>query len=135
MVTKSITTQETDILRLKAAYEAVDALDLDNYLPFLAEDVVFTFGNNPTATGRDAVREALEPFFAGLKKITHASKNTFIDGDTYVLEAGVTYITQDDAVVTVPATTIVKMNEGLQQEVRIFVDLAPLWATMQPAEN
>ncbi len=135
MVTKSISTQETDILRLKAAYEAVDALDLDNYLPFLAEDVQFTFGNNPTATGRDAVREALVPFFAGLKKITHASKHTFVDGDTYVLEVGVTYTTKDDALVTVPATTIVKMAEGLQQEVRIFVDLAPLWATMQPAEN
>ena len=135
MVTKNISTQETDLLRLKEAYVKVDALDLDNYLPFLAPDVEFTFANNPTANNREEVAGALEPFFAGLKSITHAPVNTFIDGDHYVLEASVTYLTQNDASVTVPATTIVRMEEGLQQQVRIYVDLAPLWEAMAPSEN
>ena len=135
MVTQNITLQETDLLRLKEAYDNVDALDLDNYLSFMAPDVEFTFANNPTANGREEVAAALTPFFAGLKSITHAPVNTFIDGDHYVLEASVTYLTQNDATVTVPATTIVRMADGLQQQARIYVDLAPLWEAMAPSDN
>jgi len=43
-------------------YRAVDTMDMDGYLAWHTDDVRFRFGNGPTTTGRDAIREALSQF-------------------------------------------------------------------------
>lgn len=42
---------------LEGYFAAMDAKDSDRFASYYAEDITMTFANNPTATGRDAVRQ------------------------------------------------------------------------------
>ncbi|HET7459247.1 MAG TPA: nuclear transport factor 2 family protein, partial [Gemmatimonadaceae bacterium] len=94
------------------------------------------FGNAPTITGRDAIREAIAGFFTAFVSLSHESKGAFLDGDTLILEAVVTYTRHDGQLVSVPAVTIFRIagiapNDGgrpVADQCRIYVDLTPLFA-------
>ena len=109
-------------------YEAVDRKDTDAYVDFLAEDVWFRFANAEPLHGREAVREALYGFFAGMQSLSHDTHHEYRVDDTVILVADVTYTRLDGAQVTVPAVTIYELDGEVATRCQIFVDLAPLWA-------
>jgi hypothetical protein len=115
---------------------AVDHKDAAGFAAAFAPDGWVQFGNWPRTTGCDAITAAIAQFFDGFKSLSHTSVGTWLDGRTLVLEAEVTYVRHDGGVVTVPASTIFRLAaepsaEGFPQarECRIYVDLAPLYAT------
>lgn len=113
---------------------SVDRKDAAGFAAAFTDDGWCRFANNPPIVGRENIRAAIAQFFTAMKSLKHASKGTFIDGDTVFLEAEVTYLRHDDAKVTVPAMTVFRIaseEEGgrfLADQCRIYVDLAPLFA-------
>ena len=113
---------------------SVDRKDAAGFAAAFVPDGWVQFGNNPRISGRDAIREAIAQFFTAMIDLRHTSKGAFIDGNTVILEAEVTYTRHDRKQVTVPAVTIFRMAEGqpsgklLADQCRIYVDLTPLFA-------
>ena len=113
---------------------SVDRKDAAGFAAAFTPDAWLRFGNWEPIAGRDAIRGAIAQFFTGMIDLRHESKGEFLDGDTLILEAFVTYTRHDRKQVTVPAVTIFRLagadGDGrvLADQCRIFVDLAPLYA-------
>src|SRR5687768_12174979 len=114
---------------IQRVYKTVDAKDIESYVQFFTEDCTFRFGNNPAVHGKDGIRQALQQFFPAIKALQHQNVATWNPPGFEMVEAMVTYARHDGSKVTVPAVTIYRMDGSLAKDCRIFVDLAPLWAT------
>jgi len=112
---------------LTKVYEVVDAKDTDGYVKFFVEDCKFRFGNAPAVHGRKGIKEALTPFFASIKALRHKNMGMWSPAGCEIVEAEVTYTRHDGSTVTVPATTIYRMEGNLAKDCRIFVDITPLY--------
>jgi uncharacterized protein (TIGR02246 family) len=116
--------------------EGVDHKDAAAFAAVFAPDASLQFGNSPPIVGREAIQDAIAQFFTAFVALRHTSVGTWIDGDTVVLEAVVTYTRHDGGVVSVPATTIFILAPLASSDearpivklCRIYVDLMPLFA-------
>jgi len=91
--------------------EAVNARDAETTVALLSEDVVFTFGEQGTFTGRDAVQTWLEDMFIKNLKINVKGVEV-IDGDV-VMQNSVTMIGfQDWHIDALTGTTAVSIDGG-----------------------
>lgn len=112
----------------------VDHKDAAGFAAVFAPNGALSFGNSETLTGREAILAAITQFFSAFESLHHHSGRTWLDGDTVILEAVVTYMRHDGKQVTVPATTIFHLSPDAQSagiladECRIYVDLTPLFA-------
>ena len=107
----------------------VDKKDAAGFAAVFAEDGTLRFGNEPPLHGRSAIETSIAHFFEAMVSLEHEFTAISRDGDTFFLEAVVTYHRHDGGVVTVPAMTVFEMNEDfLARSCRIYVDLAPLFA-------
>ena len=113
---------------LIAHYSDVDHMRMEPYLTALTEDVKVTFGNHPSAVGKAAVRGAIGHFWSTINGLRHNFVNVFQDGASTVLEARIDYTRKDTKVVTVPCVTILERRGEKVCEVRIFIDLGPVFA-------
>jgi hypothetical protein len=109
-------------------FAVADALDVDNYVSFLARDVYFRFGNAEPIIGRAAVREAVGAFFTTIKGLKHTIDQEWDDGNVILQQLSVTYTRLDDDKVTLPAVNILRMAGDTVANYRIYVDLAPVYA-------
>jgi ketosteroid isomerase-like protein len=114
--------------------ESVDHKDAAGFAAAFTPDAWLRFGNADTLVGREAIREAIAHFFTAFAELRHQSRGAFLDGDTLVLEAVVTYTRHDERQVTIPAVTIFRLagtnaaGRPVADQCRIYVDLAPLFA-------
>lgn len=113
---------------------AVDRKDAAGFAAAFTPDGWLRFGNNEPLVGRATIETAIAQFFTAMVALKHEAKGAFLDGDTLVLEAMVTYTRHDGDRVTVPAVTIYRLagaganGQPLADQCRIYVDLAPLFA-------
>lgn len=56
---------------LKRLFANIDARDADGFLSFLADDVVFRFGNAEPASGKAVVGEVVRGFLASIASLSH----------------------------------------------------------------
>src|SRR5688572_25112969 len=110
-------------------FEDIDSMDPDRYVRHLSENVVMRFGNSEPIVGRAAVREAWAGFCADLHGVSHEVVERWEEGAATIVESRVTYTRTDDSKVTVPAVTIYRSSGDLIDDWRIYIDLAPLFAT------
>lgn len=109
-------------------YRNVDALDMDSFIASHTDDIRVTFGNNPTAVGKDQVRENIGQLWSMLNGLKHEFVNVWEpEKDTAVLEARVTYDLKDGRNVTVPSTSILTQRSGKIDTLRIYIDMAPVF--------
>jgi ketosteroid isomerase-like protein len=113
---------------LRAYYDDVDNMRLDDFAARHTEDVVVRFANNPPAHGIDQVRQNIGHFWTMIGGLKHHFVHVWNDGDTTILEADIDYTRTDGDVVTVPCTTVLHRRGELVDQVRIYLDLAPVFA-------
>ena len=114
---------------LQNKYLAVDGRNHAAYANYLADDCVLQFGNNPLATGEDAVLQGIDNFWASIHGLNHNFLNVLGTDHQLVLEALIDYTRADDRVVQIPCVTLIDRNEaGLATSIRIFIDVAPVYA-------
>jgi hypothetical protein len=109
-------------------YASIDAMRLEEFAAGLAPDVKVVVGNNPAMNGREAAREGIGTFFSTIDGIKHHLVNVAeINGVTF-LEANVEYLRKDGKTVTIPAVTVLERSENLVKSLRIYFDVAPVYA-------
>lgn len=111
-------------------YRQIDGLDVAGTVANFATDGAVVFGNNPPAVGHDAISGALTGFWSTIGGMHHDIRNTWQNDDaTTVLEAVCSYTRLSGDVVPIGCTTIIdRRDDGLITSLRIYIDLAPLFA-------
>lgn len=109
-------------------YASIDRMNLDAFAAGLTPDVEVIVGNNPTMNGREAAKEGIGFFFSTIDGIKH-NITKVVEGDgVTVMEAKIDYIRKDGNTVTVPAVTVLERQGDLVKALRIYMDVAPVYA-------
>lgn len=120
-----------DTYDVDRVFEAIDGKKADEYAAFFAEDASFRFGNTEPIVGRRAIRDAMVIFFSTIKGLRHEVvgiwRGEWDRGEVYSVETEVTYTRNDDAVVSLPATSTIRLEGDSIQDWRIFADLTPVY--------
>jgi ketosteroid isomerase-like protein len=107
---------------------AMDALDIERYASFLAEDVNVAFNNAPTVAGKPAVIAMLAGYWRSFAVIEHEPMNIYGTDDRFMLEALNHYVRHDGRKVTTRAVALTDRNQqGLVTSVRIYADASPVF--------
>jgi ketosteroid isomerase-like protein len=109
-------------------YASVDGMHLDAFVAGLTPDVEVVVGNNPTMRGREAVKEGIGCFWSTIQGLKHNFVNVVESQGLTFLEAKVDYRRKDGRRVTVPVVTVLERNGDLVKSLRIYFDLAPVYA-------
>jgi ketosteroid isomerase-like protein len=107
-------------------------MDAEGFSAFLTEDAAFRFGNQPAATGRAAVTEAVRAFFSTISGLKHELVREWAGGGAMVVEGRVTYTRHDGSQVTLPFVDVLDTRGSQVSDYRIYIDAGPLFAP--PAE-
>lgn len=116
---------------LLSKYDAVDRTDGNLYRTFLANDCRLLFGNNPPVTGRDEIITGIEHFWSAIKGLEHNLLAVLGNDFHFTMETVIDYTRLDGNVVTIPCITSIERNPaGLAKSIKIFIDTAPIFATI-----
>jgi limonene-1,2-epoxide hydrolase len=117
-----------DATFVRRVLDSVDAMETEDFLSFFDEEAQFRFGSAQTVTGKAAIREAVDGFFAGIKGLRHEILETWSDAGTVICQGQATYTRTDDSKVTLPFVTIWRMRGELIKEYLIYIDIQPLYS-------
>ncbi len=112
---------------LKSLFDSIDNQDADAFQAFLADEIIFRFGNAEPVHGKDAVGNVIQGFFGSIKAISHDVLESWDQGNTVICHGRVTYTRHDSSTLTVPFTNILKIDGQLISEYLIFVDVSELY--------
>jgi ketosteroid isomerase-like protein len=113
---------------VKNYYAVVDSMDIEKFGPLHTEDVQLRFGNAETVVGRDAVVRGISDFWGAIKGMHHNFVQSWEEGNVEIVEALIDYTRHDGKVVTVPCTSILRKRGDLLQDLRIYIDISPVFA-------
>jgi len=113
---------------LRDYYDDVDGMRLQEFLDRHTDDVVVRFGNNPPAVGKAEVGQAIGYFWGLIGGLRHSFVNVYANGETTILESEIDYTRTDGLHVTVPCTSVLHRRGELVDQLRIYLDLAPVFA-------
>lgn len=113
---------------LAGLFAAIDAKDTERFLGYLAETARFRFGSAPAVEGRDAIRDAVDAFFASIASLEHSVAATATAGSTVFTEGDVTYTRHDGSMITLPFADVFEMQDGRIADYKIYMDIGPLYA-------
>jgi len=111
-------------------FAAGEAMDLDRFVQRFSEDALYQIGNAPAIRGRQAMldAESFKAFNSTVKSLVHNVTNTWEVGDILIVEMTVTYVRRRDSKsITLPACDTVLFKGDMVQEMRIYMDLSPLF--------
>jgi ketosteroid isomerase-like protein len=109
-------------------YADVDAQRMDAFLAHHAPGARVVFANHPPAVGHEAIRGAIGGLWGSIAGLSHRPIHIWQEGATTLLEAAVTYIRKDGKTVTVPCVSIFETQGGKVTDLRVHIDLAPVFA-------
>lgn len=109
-------------------YAAVDGMDMETYLSYHTDDVRFRFGNNPATVGKEPVRQGLTQLWSLLTGLKHTMIGVWEQDNIVVVEAEVTYTRKDGKVVVLPSATILRREGDKVTDIRINMDISPVFA-------
>ncbi len=109
-------------------YKAADSMNMKEYLEYHTDDLKFRFGSNETTTGKEPVEQSLTHLWNALQSMSHTMTGLWIQDNVAIVEADVTYTRKDGKVVPLPAATIIRVENGKAFDVRVNMDINPLFA-------
>jgi hypothetical protein len=113
---------------IKRYYAAVDAMDIDTFKSMHGPNSRVIFANFPPAEGPDQIAAAIGEFWSSLRGLKHKFINRWDHPGETILEVAVSYTRKDGQTVTLPCVTILKPDGDKVGELRIFTDVAPVYA-------
>lgn len=108
-------------------FASIDRMDTTKFVSFMTENAVFTFGNAPSAEGKENVFQVVDGFFKSIKAIRHHDLQSFDNGEYVIVRGSSTYTRHNDSTLTVPFCNVFKMNNQLIEDYRIYIDLSTLY--------
>ena len=121
-----------DGINFKDLFASIDMMDTERFLNFIDASATFRFGSSPPVTGHEAIRAAVEGFFASFTALRHDLQRTVTEGNVVACEGEVTYTRHDTSMITLPFANIFEANGGLISLYRIYIDIAPLFDFGKP---
>lgn len=103
-------------------FETLDAGDIDGFVQFLTEGVLFRMGSSQPIQGRETVRTGVYGFLSSIKGMKHSLSDTLVSGDTVVVHGTVTYTRRDESELAVPFANIFYLEDEKIRDYLIFVD-------------
>lgn len=107
--------------------------DLDAYMAFFDENALYRAGNQPAVQGREAIREVMARLRGSGLRVSHQMSGTWQKGDVVVCEMEVSYAHPDGRAVTLPCVDIFRVTGDKVREMRVYIDMSPVFALMKPA--
>ena len=111
----------------KKFFASVDSLNVLAVSESFTENGTFQFGNNPTVTGRAAIKEFVSGFFSAIGGISHDIRGCWTVGDRAFCEGLVTYVRKDRSNLTVPWAIVSRFEQGKLAEYKTYVDASKLF--------
>jgi len=115
-------------LLIKRYFEAVDAMDLETFKAMHSENARVVFANAPVLQGPEQIAGAIGQFWSTVGGLKHNFVNRWDNPRESILEAAVDYRLKDGRSVTLPCVSILKPEGDKVGELRVFIDVAPLYA-------
>ena len=112
---------------VKQMLSASDEMDLEKSLQFCTDDVTYQFGNFPVVFGKQGIRESFSDFLQNFKALKHDIQAIWEIGDTAIIDLEVTYTRHDDKRFTLPCCNIIRIQDDLVQDMRIYMDISPVF--------
>jgi hypothetical protein len=114
---------------VKQMFLAGESMNLENFVLFYTDDALYQFSNFPVVYGPQGIREASVGFIKQCEGIHHHIKNIWEVGeDTVLVEMDVTYVRFDGRIHTLPCADTIRFKGDKVQELRIYMDISPLFA-------
>jgi uncharacterized protein (TIGR02246 family) len=108
-------------------FAAIDGKDARRFAERLTRDAVFVYGSQPPVRGRAAIEAAVRDFFSAFSGLEHRVAEVHAaSSDLVVVEGEVTYHRQALPSVTVPFANVLRLDDGLIADYRIYIDPTPL---------
>lgn len=108
-------------------YTSVDAMDMEAFLAKHTDDAVVQFGNNPLAKGKEQIGQAIGGLWGAIGGLRHERVNVWEVPDGAILEAITHYRTKAGTEVSIPVTSILHRANDKVDNLRVYMDIAPLF--------
>lgn len=121
---------------LKRFYELIDSDRFEEAMQMIAPDATLRFANHAPVTGRTSIALMLGVLRDSLDGMRHQLV-TILDGDLPIVayELIVTYRRRDGRQITIPAAVVCEIADGFFSDLRVYIDLAPVWAETSALPN
>ncbi|BAY24944.1 hypothetical protein NIES2100_47430 [Calothrix sp. NIES-2100] len=108
---------------------ASDEMNIEKSLELCTDDVAYKFGNFPVVFGKQGIKQSSASFLQNFQSIKHNIISMLEIGETIVVELEVSYVRrQDQKMFTLPCCNIFLMQGDLVKEMRIYMDISPVFA-------
>lgn len=111
---------------VRAYFREVDAMRPEGLTLWYAPTGSFRFANSDPVVGHSAIAATLNAFYATVTSMHHRELGLWVDGDSGVFEAEVTFETKDARTIRLPAVSILRVDNGFVQDFRFVMDAGPL---------
>ena len=99
----------------------VDTMDPNRVTPYYAEGGTFRFANHPSARG------LLAGFYGTIRSMSHHATGLWLGDRTAVFEAEAVFERPDSSTASLPAVSVIRLDEqGKIADFRFVMDAAPL---------
>jgi ketosteroid isomerase-like protein len=108
-----------------------ETFNVPEAMKLFASNATYQFGNYPPAVGIEQIKQAAASSHMDfIKSATFDVKNMFeAGGDVVTCEMDITYVTTDGRTIRLPCADLFRFDDqGLVQEMKIFMDAGPLFA-------
>lgn len=114
---------------IQRVFDAGEAMDVQRFSRRFTDDCHYQFGNEPIVRGRDGIvnAQSIGAFNQTVRSIKHHVERTWELGDLLIVEMKVTYVRNDGKSFTLPACDLVWFAGELVQDMRIFMDISPVF--------
>jgi len=111
-------------------FKTIDSRDVDKLLAYYAPQASFRFANEVPWTSHDQMRAGLQKFYGAIASMHHEQQGVWIapDGNSAVFEAYAHFVLPDGRTFSLPAISVLRVENDVIRDFRFVMDAAPLMA-------
>ncbi len=109
---------------------AMEKMDYDNALRYVADDIEYINGNTPPVSGPEGVRQTLEPFFSPLKENEFKVLREATNGNVVIVERLDRHLA-DHGWFELPVTGVMEVADGKIAYWREYFDMAVIQSDIE----
>jgi ketosteroid isomerase-like protein len=124
-----MTTQTDTLLLSRDVAATLDAGDVAKLGTMVTDDVHLRFASQPPIDGKEGFIGAFQQSLDSVAGFTHEVHAAWDVGDAVVLEMIVHYRRHDGSEISLPCCNIFRFSGELISDYRVYMDIAPVYAT------